>query len=192
MVLSSQLRSTMIGSQPFEMVFPWFPVPASPDFPDFPDFPNPPIRLFGHKRWHIGTLSRLAGQNSWCISTCTQHHVKMMVLNGFLAFLRYKHLALSVVPHFPYTAYPLSKAPVAVSSYRAKVVPDQGQLQKQANADGFKMDPIHNSLTNVVSFFDLLKCIILANHWFQRKLISYFKSTPHTNTLSSDGSMLVV
>ena len=87
---------------------------------------------------------------------------------------------------------PLSKAPVAVSSYKVKVVPDQGQLQKQANADGFKMDPIHNSLTNVVSFFDLLKCIILANHWFQRKLISYFKSTPHTNTLSSDGSMLVV
>ena len=130
MVLSSQLRSTMIGSQPFEMVFPWFPVPAS----RFPSFPNPPIRLFGHKRWHIGTLrgSRLAGQNSWCISgACTQRHVNMMVLNGFLAFLRYKHLVLSVVPHFPYTAYPLSKAPVAVSSYRAKVVPDQGASCKE-------------------------------------------------------------
>lgn len=51
MVLSSQLRSTMIGSQPFEMVFPWFPVPASPDFPAFPT-PNSPLWPQKVAHWH--------------------------------------------------------------------------------------------------------------------------------------------
>lgn len=180
---------------PFKMVFQWFPVPAS----QILQISQPPIRLFGHKRWHIGTLSK-AGQNSGCILVYLRslYSTPCKMVKWWFWKVSWCYFVTSswssrlVVPHFPYTAYPLSKAPVAVSSYRAKVVPDQGQLQKQANADGFKMDPIHNSLTNVVSFFDLLKCIILANHWFQRKLISYFKSTPHTNTSSSDGSMLVV
>lgn len=141
----------MIGSQPFEMVFPWFPVPASPDFPAFPT-PNSPLWPQKVAHWHpqrqsVGWSKFLVYLRSLYSTPC-----KNGGSEWFLGAISLQQLVLLVVPHFPYTAYPLSKAPVAVSSYRAKVGPDQGQ---------------HNSLTNVISLFDLLKCSILANHWFK-------------------------